>query len=193
RNKERRDTIKYNTYRNHNKIKNINFKEFYDTDLFNKIEQYINKPQRDYRVLTIGLHPAILQHNGFFTLGGYQSVYPLSYKHEFRKIIENELNKNEHWKGYFDNWGNRCYAFVGEFKKIEYTKYENKKIKHLELNTRQLKKMKCEYVISSVEIENYKDNDLSFMRSFEGKVWRIFLYSVRDTSQQTKQRIKSFH
>ena len=69
-------------------------------------------PVEDYRVASIGIHPAIAQYNGFYTLDTYNNFYPLSYKHEFRKIIEKELEKNKKIRNYFDAWGGRCYFFT---------------------------------------------------------------------------------
>ena len=99
------------------------FKQFYATAQFQEIEQYIGKPQSSYRVASIGIHPSIAQYNGFYTLDTYNNFYPLAYKHQFRKIIASELDKNPTLKKYFDTWGGRCYIFVSELGK----KYEFKK------------------------------------------------------------------
>ena len=81
------------------------FKQFYATDQFNEIDQYIGAPKSSYRVASIGLHPAIAQYNGFYTLDTYNNFYPLEYKHQFRKIIAAELDKNAHLRQYFDDMG----------------------------------------------------------------------------------------
>jgi hypothetical protein len=125
------------------------------------------------------LYPCIAQYNGIYTLDGYIQNYPLNYKHEFRKIIEKELRKNEVKRNEFDNWGSRCYLFVNEVPNLEAFK-NSIIIKNLELNTTQLKKMKCEYVLSAFEIQNYKQNNLKFIKHFEDKEspWSIFLYQT---------------
>lgn len=69
------------------------FREFYASEQFKEIKEYIGRPQDSYRVASIGLHPSIAQYNGFYTLDTYNNLYPLSYKYEFRKIIEKELEK----------------------------------------------------------------------------------------------------
>ncbi|MEW8972388.1 MAG: DUF6044 family protein, partial [Mesobacillus sp.] len=79
--------------------------EFYAVEQFEAIKNHIEKPQHQYRVASIGLHPAIAQYNGFYTLDTYNNFYPLSYKEQFRKIIENELEKNKRIRIYFDEWG----------------------------------------------------------------------------------------
>src|SRR5699024_9806710 len=77
-------------------------------------KSYIGKETDTYKVGSAGLYPSIALYNGFYCIDGYSNNYSLEYKHEFRKIIENELNKNESLKAYFDDWGNRCYLFSSE-------------------------------------------------------------------------------
>ena len=160
-----------------------NFKQFFAENLFFQIKDYINIPQENYRVVSIGLHPSISQYNGFYTLDSYQSIYPLRYKHEFRKIIAPELDKHAKLKKYFDGWGSRCYVFVSELKNSCYlscSSRSNYTINKLEINSKALKEMGGKYIISAVSINNYKELNLSFEKVFEHKdsYWKIFLYRV---------------
>lgn len=158
------------------------FKQFYATTQFHEIDQYIGKPKSSYRVASIGIHPAIAQYNGFYTLDTYNNFYPLEYKHQFRKIIAAELDKNAALKKYFDKWGGRCYLFVDELgKRYDYTKNSHKKIRHLQLNTEVFKSMGGNYIFSSVPILNAKRNGLLFKKAFDQKdsAWRIYLYEVQ--------------
>lgn len=158
------------------------FKQFYAVNQFKQIKQYIGKPQQSYRVASLGIHPAIAQYNGFYTLDTYNNYYPLSYKHEFRKIIEKELNKDPVLQQYFDEWGNRCYLFADELgKKYNYTKRSKKHIQHLELNTSIFKQMGGRYLFSAVPIDNAADNQLKLQKKFLNKesAWTIYLYEVQ--------------
>ncbi|UQD51026.1 hypothetical protein C0971_02545 [Bacillus methanolicus] len=158
------------------------FKQFYATEQFKEIAKYIGKPKSSYRVASIGIHPAIAQYNGFYTLDTYNNFYPLKYKHQFRKIIAKELEKNHKLKTYFDHWGNRCYIFVDELgKKYDYKKDSHVKIRHLELNTEVFKQMGGRYIFSAVPILNAKENGLSLKKVFDNKdsAWRIYLYEVK--------------
>jgi hypothetical protein len=157
------------------------FKEFYAVSLFENIADYIGKPKQNYRVATIGLHPAIAQYNGFYTLDTYNNFYPLSYKRQFRKIIAAELKKNKRLKRYFDHWGGRCYLFSAELGKwYDYRKTSKKKIRHLQLNTAAFSSLGGRYIFSAVPIQNAASNHLRFKRSFEHPeaLWRIYLYEV---------------
>jgi hypothetical protein len=157
------------------------FKEFYAEKQFNDIQQFIGKPQNSYRVANIGLHPAITQYNGFYTIDTYNNFYPLTYKYEFRKIIAKELEKNKTLKEYFDTWGGRCYIFVDELgKKYDWRKDSDKEIHNLELNTEAFKDMGGEYLISSVPIINAQENHLKLVHTFNHpeSVWEIFLYEA---------------
>src|SRR5690606_17701933 len=157
------------------------YKEFFAEEQFTEIKEYIGKPVEDYRVVSIGIHPDIAQYNGFYTLDTYANIYPLTYKHEFRKIIEPELEKNKTLRNYYDYWGGRVYIFVDELgKKYEYKKDSDKVVENLNLNTDQLKKMGGEYIISSVPILNAVENNLQLEKEFdhEDSVWKIYLYKV---------------
>ncbi|RDU36891.1 hypothetical protein DRW41_09305 [Neobacillus piezotolerans] len=157
------------------------FREFYAEKQFAEIGRHIGQPKKNYRVASIGIHPAIAQYNGFFTLDTYNNFYPLSYKHEFRKIIAKELEKNRTIREYFDEWGGRCYLFTAELgKRYMFKKSSKATLKNLELDTGQFKKMGGMYIFSAVPIQNAKDNRLRLERSFSSKesAWKIYLYKV---------------
>lgn len=61
-----------------------NFRRFFAQDIFTQIDGFIGRPKESYRVVNIGIHPSVAQFNGFYTLDGYLSNYPLSYKRQFR-------------------------------------------------------------------------------------------------------------
>jgi hypothetical protein len=157
------------------------FKQFYAVKEFNDIKKFIGKPVQDYRVVSIGIHPAVAQYNGMYTLDTYNNFYPLSYKHQFRKIIAPELDKNKTLKSYFDNWGGRCYIFVSELgEHYLFSKNSSMVIQHLDLNIHALKQLGGDYVISSIPIMNAKENHLDFQKAFQSKeaYWKIYLYKV---------------
>lgn len=158
----------------------ISYGEFYSEDLFQAIERYIGRPQEDYRVVSIGMHPSIAQYNGFYTLDGYQANYPLEYKHRFRRVIAQELQKNKRWRDYFDSWGSRCYVFVDGVPSVVSTKDQAVKVANLDLGIAALKEMGGEYILSAVEILNYQENDLQLLNVFENEEspWRVYLYQV---------------
>lgn len=170
----------------------LSYKEFYSEALFKEIGTFINKPKKDYRVVSIGMHPGIAQYNGFYTLDVYANIYPLEYKHRFERIIEKELEKSPALKRGFDNNAKRCYVLVSELhgkqsiRSLAFTRGITKKesprlkIRNLELNTAALKEMGGEYIFSAVEIVNYAENGLAFEKVFKRKdsPWKIFLYRV---------------
>jgi hypothetical protein len=156
-------------------------KEFYAEDLFKQIKEHIDLPVEDYRVASVGLHPAISQYNGFYTLDSYNNFYPLSYKYEFRKIIEKELKKNKTIRTYFDEWGGRCYLFTDELgKHYMFKKSSKKKLTEVQLNLEPFKQMGGTYLFSAVPIVNAADNHLVLDQVFSSKEtsWEIYLYKV---------------
>jgi hypothetical protein len=156
-------------------------KEFYAEELFTDIKEYIGIPVEDYRVASIGLHPAVAQYNGFYTLDTYNNFYPLTYKYQFREVIEDELDKNKTIKRYFDEWGGRCYIFTAELgKHYMFSKHTKKKLENLEINTEPLKKMGGKYIFSAVPILNAVENNLQLERTFQHQhaEWKIYLYKL---------------
>lgn len=161
------------------------YKEFYGEKLFAQIKKDIKRPQQDYRVVCVGLHPAIANYSGFYTLDSYQDNYPLAYKHQFRKIMEKELEKADNIKFYFDCWASICYFMPAELNKdadgnVSYYKSTTMKIQNLEMNTEAFKSMGGEYLLSAVEIINFKDNNLTFIKEYnhDDSAWKIYLYKA---------------
>jgi hypothetical protein len=158
------------------------YREFYSPDLFKKIRDYIGKPSETYRVVSIGLHPAVSLYNGFYTLDGYFPNYPLAHKKAFRKIIAGEIKKSKGIQIVFDDYGGRCYIFSTELELSNslYIKNKNGVIKNLDFNTQAFFEMGGRYIISSVEVKNYRENNWELLKVFEDNTspWRIFLYSA---------------
>lgn len=156
-------------------------KEFYAEELFAEIKEHIGRPAEEYRVASVGLHPAIAQYNGFYTLDSYNNFYPLSYKHEFRKIISKELEKNKIIRVYFDEWGGRCYLFTDELgKHYMFKKTSKKKLKDVQFQFETFKEMGGTHIFSAVPILNAKENHLVLERVFSTKqsIWKVYLYKV---------------
>lgn len=156
-------------------------KQFYATEQFANIKTFIGRPVTDYRVVSIGIHPAIAQYNGFYTLDTYNNFYPLTYKHQFRTIIEKELRKNKKIKRYFDEWGGRCYIFTAQIgKHYMVKKNSSKTLKNLQLQSSKLKELGGEYVFSAMPIKNADENELQLEKVFqsESSAWTIYLYKL---------------
>ncbi|WP_040203853.1 DUF6044 family protein [Neobacillus jeddahensis] len=156
-------------------------KEFFAEELFTDVKEYIGLKPEEYRIASIGIHPSIAQYNGFFTIDTYNNFYPLSYKHQFRKIIEKELAKNYTIRKYYDKWGGRCYLFTAQLGKRYMIKKDSKRhLKHLELNTEVFKGMGGRYIFSAIPIDNAQQNQLLLERIFESKTsaWKIYLYKT---------------
>jgi len=170
--------------------KKITFQAFFSQNLFKQIEQHIEESKKDFRVVSLGMSPSIAQYNGFYTLDSYQNNYPLSYKKNFRLLIEKELDKNEELKKYFDDWGNRCYIFSSELKNSCYLnckKDSNVEIQNLALNTEKLLKMGAHYIISAVPILNSNELNISLEKIFEDNIssWKIHLYKIKQEKNIT--------
>lgn len=161
------------------------FHGYLATDLFREINKDLPPNKAEYRVVSVGLSPTIAQYNGYYTLDGLYSSYSKNYKSAFRKIFEQELEKNIENKQYFDNWGNRCYLFPSELKKNHISnlasKDKNLKILNLNFNTQAFKALGGRYVFSGLEIANAPKTGLSLLNVYNTpqSFWKIYVYEAQ--------------
>ena len=158
----------------------ITFNEFFDPGLYKNIKNEIGSDSIR-NVIHFGLSPSPSKYAGLNVLDDYQGDYPKEYKVEFRSVIENELDKSEKLKRYFDNWGSRCYmesanSFENTFVQKNGLLYEP----DLNINIDQLKKMNCSHIISAIVIENANKLNLKMEKVFAGtfNYKPIFLYKL---------------
>ena len=166
---------------NEYRMNNITYDQFYSENLFYNIEKFIDKEQKNYKVVSIGIHPSIAAYNGFYTLDGYSVLYDLNYKKKFREIIAPELKKNEILRGYFDEWGSRVYVFSNEIGQNYLRKKNDVYPININLNTSKLYEIGGRYIFSTYKIKNYIENNLEMLKIFSDNksVWKIYLYEVK--------------
>ena len=163
----------------------MDWDEYYATDVYAQVDEYIGKDKSTYRTVSLGITPAAALYNGFYCLDGYSNMYSLEYKHQFREIIAKELEKVEELRVYFDAWGNRCYLFnaeTGNYMLIN--KNNGASYEKLELNTAQLYDMGARYIFSALPIENAEQLGLELMRetpfSTDESYFEVWLYEIWD-------------
>lgn len=155
--------------------------EFYMQDVLEKVDEYIGRDKSTYRIASLGRCPAPTLFYGFYTIDGYSNNYSLDYKHEFRTIIEKELEKNGDVQVYFDVWGSRCYLYSAESARNLYMRKDVEfAYQNLELNLEKMKEMGCEYIFSAAEIRNAEEIGLDFEERFdtEESIYEVWLYRI---------------
>ena len=157
----------------------LSVEDFYEPTLFEQIAEDIGMPKKDYRVGSLGIAPAAAIINGFYTIDTYTTSYDLEYKLKFRKIIASELEQNDTIKGYFDNWGSRCYLFADELG-TDYIIRDDSHITVVDLDYdfEVMKKMNCKYIISAVEIKDTPEISRINTYSREGGKFVLRLYEI---------------
>lgn len=156
------------------------FRQFFNVEMYKQIKKDIGKDSLN-NVISFGLLPSACKYVGLNVLDDYQGDYPLEYKQQFRKIIAGEIEKSATLKDLFDGWGSKCYMFSANG-------IENKlAVKNgmafesdLQINTDQLKKMNCNYILSSILIGNAGELNLKFKKAYVSSVneQRILLYKI---------------
>lgn len=167
------------------KIDSPTFNQYFDVQLFSQIRRDLNVDDMyGCKVVSVGMHPTVAEFNRFYTVDSYAFSYSLEYKHKFRDVISKELHKNDALKSDYDDWGSRCYVFSAELKdkgnQYLCSKEDDLTIEHLDINTTALKDLGCQYVLSAVEIKNYKELNLDFVNAYTtpDSYWNIRVYRV---------------
>lgn len=161
------------------------WEDFYMEDVLARVDAYIGRDKSEYRVASLGICPAPALMYGFYTIDGYSNNYSLEYKHEFREIIEKELEKDNDIRIYFDTWGSRCYLLSSESGKNWYIrKTQDFRYEDLALNTDKMAELGCEYLFSAAEIVNAEEIGLHLEGRFdtEESLYEIWLYRIEGQS-----------
>jgi hypothetical protein len=157
------------------------FAEFYAVDAFDEIAEAIGMPRSEARLLSLGIFPAIANYNGFPTADGYFSLYELSYKDAFRRMIAGELAKSEPLRRSYDEWGNRLYVPAVE---IGEWPYLNRALRAhpgvmVDLDMRAASALGARYLVSAVPIRNADALSLDHMRTVDSEgLYRLHLYRI---------------
>lgn len=179
-------------YKNNRSVGLMGWADYFAEDLMEEIDAAIlektGKTQEKYRVASLGMCPAVALEAGFYCIDGYSNNYSLEYKHEFREIIEKELEKCPGMQVYFDTWGSRCYLFTEESQNYYYrSKNDSFRYSNLELNTGKMRELGCEYLFSAAEIEEENAERLG-MELFgvfetEESYYRVWVYEIEDAEK----------
>lgn len=157
----------------------LTYKEFYSEDLFQGIMADIGYSGE--KSVAYGMHPAVLQYSGIFTLDGCLSYYPQEYKEQFRQIIAPALDRVESFRIYYDDWGARAYLFAGVDENV-YDPVRNLKISdtNLYIDRDAFQAMGGRYIFSRLEIANADALRLSLRGIYtdESSPYTIYLYEA---------------
>ncbi len=164
----------------------MSFGEYYGLGVMEQVEDFLREctgqEMADYRVVSLGVDPAAALYHGFYCLDGYSNHYSLAYKHQFRRILEPELDKSEYLRDYFDGWGNRCYLFSAECPGYYTIEKGGFAFQSYELDVQALKELGGNYLFAAAPILNAQEQGLVLMREepfeTEGSYYRIFVYGI---------------
>ncbi len=157
----------------------LTYKEFYSENLFRSILSDIDYSGE--KSVAYGMHPAVLEYNGIFTLDGCLSYYPQEYKEQFREIIAPALDRVESFRIYYDDWGARAYLFAGVDENV-YEPVRNLEISdtNLYIDADAFRKMEGKYIFSRIKITNEDELKLHLRGTYTDTAspYTIYLYEA---------------
>lgn len=165
----------------------IGFEQYYAPALFERVAQSIGKPQDSYRVVSLGIQPLVAVYNGFYTLDGYSTNYPLAYKYRFRPVIARNLARYPGNRKMYDEWGSKCYLYAGNIGYIRY--FPGAVLETVEIDTNYLKWLGGRYVLSGYEIANTDIIGMELLDKFRSdrSHWDVFVYKVTGTPETEEE------
>jgi len=170
-------SFKTKEYFNISKKGYATFSSYYAPTLFKEIKKKFKIDQN--KVIHFGLQPAVSLYNGIYTVDGYITNYPLSYKNKFKKVIEKYLRQKDN-RIAFEKWGSKLYLMQVRGTPDIYKALKGTTIQTTLFDTKALCNLKTEYIISSYEINTTKRSDLKLKGIFKDNtsLWDIYLYRI---------------
>ena len=158
-------------------IDEMNFREFYSCDLFEKVKEDIGY-EGEWSA-AYGFHPAVLEYNGIATLDGYLGFYPQSYKEDFRRIIAPALERVEASRAYYDDWGARAYLYSGtDLSVVSQFKSFTVEDKDIYIDAGAFADLGGKYIFSRFELGNADEAGLHLIKAYEAEEapYAVYVY-----------------
>lgn len=154
--------------------------EYYSEELFDQVKEAI-----DYDgswSVAYGIEPSVLQFNGIKTLDGYYSNYSLEYHDLFQKLIDPELELDEHHREYWESSsGRRAYIWSPEW---DFVSKKNTQLKETELyiDMDVFKEMRGKYIFSRFIITNAGELELKLLNEDKyndrTSPYNVYVYTI---------------
>ena len=158
----------------------LTYKEFYSEDLMQNIMEDIEYSGE--KSVAYGMHPAVLEYSGIYTLDGCLSYYSQEYKDKFRDIIAPSLDRVESFREYYDDWGARAYLFAGVDENVyEPVRDLNISDRNLYIDADAFRAMEGKYIFSRLEILNAEELKLHLEGTYTdvSSPYTIYLYETK--------------
>lgn len=170
------------------------YARFFADPLFREIDEVIGRPKSEYAIGSVGIVPAIAQANGFRTIGGYNTNYPLAYKHAFRSVIASEIDKSDFLKNYFDGWGNKVFLFSDDMQTqglFFVTREAGIVTISPDWDMQAFRKLGGEYLVSSVTLDNAQRLGLELIHTTANPdyPWDLRLYGFATAGGDGQQTV----
>lgn len=170
--------LELRTFGNTGLSERASFQEYFAKDFFQLIAEKLEKSQNTYRIVSLCIDPAVTLYNGFYTLDGYSTNYPLHYKQTFRKIIEAKIGQDSSVRKLYDDWGSKCYFFAGNCGFDRY--FPGQTLSQFDANLSAMYAMGGRYILSGYLIDESLTSGLKYLGTFQDKTsrWEVSVYEI---------------
>lgn len=165
--------------------KQITWESVYMEEVFREIDSVIGDEKQSCSVVSLGMYPAVALYNGYTCADGYSNNYNLDYKHQFRNVIEEELDKDPEVKRYFDEWGNRCYLVSAQYGfNAVMAKGQDLAFEEVSFDIEAMKALNIRYIFAAAPIANADEMSMSLIEgspfSDDTSFYEVWLYRIME-------------
>lgn len=161
------------------------FDSYYAPEIFKQIKKDMKeKHLHKGKFVSYGIEPAVSLYNGFYTVDGYSTNYPLSYKHKIRKVQEKEcMNISPGNRKQFDTWGSKAYLLCTQTQPENYRYFQEHNITSVPLHAsvKELCDLGTEYMFSAYQLVLNQEQPMYLLGLYENNnstPLRIWLYRM---------------
>jgi len=180
------DSLNASYFTTKKRLDYASFQSYYATNIFKQIKQDLKiKNPQDAKFISYGIEPAVSLYNDLYTVDGYSTNYPLSYKHKFKKVQVPKCFTNVDRKKVYDDWGSKAYLLCMDSRpQIHKLLHNSIKAKNTKFpffaSIEGLCNLNTNYILSGTELSNIDTTKIQFIKYYHSKqaLWHIWLYKL---------------
>jgi len=171
----------------HEQYRYITFNNYYAPKLFHKIKNDLNITATNIskqKFVSYGIEPAVALYNGLYTVDGYSTNYPITYKHIFRDVQDKECFETKFGRGnkkQYDTWGSKAYLLCVDSRPENYHYYIDRNITIVPFNASvpKLCTLGTKYILSGHHLKQLPQ--IKLIKEYTQKdetQWHIWIYKL---------------
>ncbi|BAF73087.1 DUF6044 family protein [Sulfurovum sp. NBC37-1] len=174
--------------------KYMTLQQYYAPEIFNSIKKDLNITSKNiskYHFVEYGIEPSVVLYNGLYTVDGYSTNYPLSYKHKFKNVQQKECF-NFMWGSskMYETWGSKAYLLCIETRPRNYRLFKEHNITSYPFyaSPDELCKLRTNFIISGIKLKKPSADKIQYVNDYNStqSPWHLWVYRLNCPEKKGK-------